>query len=61
MNWQRITCRLEEHDSEKKFQTFENIALTRNSDESDMKAFLNYLESHASSHVFKELFGFDAK
>lgn len=61
MNWQKITCRLEERDSEKKFLIFENIAAIRNSEQSGMKAFLKYLEEHASSHVFKEFFGFDGK
>lgn len=61
MNWQKITCKLEEHDGEKRFETFENIAEIRNSEQSDMKAFLKYLEDHASSHIFKQYFGFDGK
>jgi len=62
MNWQKISCRLEEKDSDRKFQEFSNIvAQVRSGEESDMKAFLNYLKDHESSHVFKELFGFDGK
>jgi hypothetical protein len=62
MNWQKISCKLEEHDEVQKFQNFSNIAdIKASSDSSGMKAFLNYLEVHHSSHVFKEYFGFDGK
>lgn len=62
MNWQRISCKLEEHDEVQKFRTFSNIANIKAApDSSGMKAFLNYLEEHHSSHVFKEYFGFDGK
>ncbi len=61
MNWQKISCKLEEHDEVQKFQTFSNIADIKNPDSSSMKAFLNYLEAHHSSHVFKGFFGFDGK
>ena len=61
MNWQKISCKLEEHDEVQKFQEFANIAEIKTSDTSGMKAFINYLEKHHSSHVFKEYFGFDQK
>ncbi|XP_046458667.1 RWD domain-containing protein 2A-like [Daphnia pulex] len=62
LNWQKISCKLEEHDEVQKFQNFSNIAdIKASSDSSGMKAFLNYLEEHHSSHVFKEYFGFDGK
>lgn len=59
MNWQKISCKLEEDDDEKLFKDFKNIAYIRATD--GMKAFLDYLKEHKSSHVFKEYFGFDGK
>lgn len=61
MNWQKISCKLEEHDEIQKFLHFSNIAEIKLSEQSSMKTFLNYLEEHGSSHVFKELFGFEKK
>ena len=65
MNWQKITCKLEEHSNDtegfRKFQGFEDITTIKDGQQSDMKTFLNYLDRHGSSHVFKEYFGFDGK
>jgi len=61
MNWQRITCKLQEDAEDQtgwqKFTDFTNITHKV----IDMKAFLHFLESHNSQHVFKEYFGFDGK
>lgn len=61
MNWQKISCKLEEPDEASIFNDFSNIAEIKASETSGIKAFLNYLEEHQSSHVFKEYFGFDRK
>jgi len=65
MNWQKISCKLKEDTEEealwKKFSHFTNITHIRDSHQSDMKAFLLFLEEHASYYVFKEYFGFDGK
>lgn len=60
MNWQKITCKLQESDETQKFQGFTNIAEIKASD-SGMRGFLDYLEEHQSSHVFKQYFGFERK
>ena len=61
MNWQRITCKLQENaEGEtvwRRFPEFTNITHKV----TDMKAFLHFLESHNSHYVFKEFFGFDGK
>lgn len=62
MNWQKISCKLEEPDEANIFKEFSNIAEIKTAAEaSGMKAFLNYLEEHQCSHIFKEYFGFDRK
>lgn len=62
MNWQKITCRLEERDRDQKFEVFANItAQIRSGEDSDMKAFFNYLTNSSCQHVFKVFFGFDGK
>lgn len=65
MNWQRISCKLEEFGDDlttfRKFKHFEDATAVKDGQQSDMKAFFNYLERHDSSHVFKEFFGFDGK
>lgn len=56
MNWQRISCKLEEKDDSDKFQGFANITALVTT-----KTLPGYLREHQSSHVFKELFGFEER
>lgn len=69
MSWQKILLKLVEEEKNckdmidimRKFSNFQVILFTTSGRHNDMSQVLKYLMEHKSQHVFKELFGIEAK